>query len=145
MPDQLDHHNSICLVTDPYSNKHWNQQNHYDHSKQDLYGPLKYVYNRMTYYGEQRLTLYIINYVVNDLSKNNRSRRRSYRSRTRKEKQKKRHASKGKPLKCAYPTECCIMKRKNGECHMKAKLHAPDLLGYLDSICPNPNPLERTH
>ena len=62
MPDPINHHDSICSVTDPYSNKQWNQPNHHDHSKQDLYGPLKHVYNRMTYYGEQRFTLYIINH-----------------------------------------------------------------------------------
>ena len=55
------------------------------------------------------------------------------------------------------------MKRKDGECHMKAKFHTPDLLDYLDGICsnshtlklahslqvmlsyPNPDPLKRTH
>ena len=63
--------------------------------------------------------------VVSDASSTSSgSRRRSYRSRTRKEKQKKRHAPKGKlvssnqdPLKRAHPTECCfVMKRKDGEC-----------------------------
>ena len=44
-------------------------------------------------------------------------------------------------LKRAHPTECCfIMKRKNGECHMKAKFHIPDLFDYLDGICLNSDP-----
>lgn len=38
-----------------------------------------------------------------------------------------------------------LMKRKNGECHMKVKFHTPDLLDYLDGMCPNPDPLKRTH
>jgi len=54
------------------------------------------------------------------------------------------------------------MKRKDGECHMKAKFHTPDPLDYLDGFCsnsdpelahslqatlscPNPDPLKRTH
>ena len=46
----------------------------------------------------------------------------------------------------AHPTECCfIMKRKDGECHMKAKFHTPDPLDYLDGICSNSDPLKRTH
>jgi len=32
-----------------------------------------------------------------------------------------------------------------GECHMKAKINAPDPLDYLDSICLNPDPLKRAH
>lgn len=48
-----------------------------------------------------------------------------------------------KELKSARPNECCfIMKRKDGECHMKAKFNAPDPLDYLDSICSNPDPLK---
>ena len=54
--------NSISSMPDLYSIKQWNQPNHHDYSKQDLYRPLKHVYNRKTYYGEQRLTLYIINH-----------------------------------------------------------------------------------
>ena len=60
-------------------------------------------------YGEQRLTLYIINYVVSDLSMSSGSRRRSYYSRSRKEKKKRSHTPKGKqvssnkePLKCTH-------------------------------------------
>ena len=34
--------------------------------------------------------------------------------------------SKQEPLKYAHPTECCIMKRKDGEYHVKAKFHTPD-------------------
>ena len=65
MPDLLDHLDNISMP-DLYSNKQWNQPNQHDCSKQDLYGPLKHVYNRIKYYGEQRLTLYIINDVVGD-------------------------------------------------------------------------------
>ena len=45
MPDPLDHLDSISLIPDLYSNN----------SKQDLHGPLKHVYNRKTYHGEQCL------------------------------------------------------------------------------------------
>ena len=41
--DQLDHLYSIYSLPDPYSNKHRNQPNHHDFSKQDLYGLLKHV------------------------------------------------------------------------------------------------------
>ena len=39
-----------------------------------------------------------------------------------------------KPLECTHPTECCIMKRKDGECHMKANFHKPDLQAKLYTI-----------
>ena len=38
------------------------RKNSFSDSKQDLHGLLTHVYNRMTYYGEQRHTLYIINH-----------------------------------------------------------------------------------
>ena len=34
--------------------------------------------------------------------------------------------SKQEPLKGTHPTECCIIKRKDGECHVNEKLHTPD-------------------
>ena len=68
MPVELDHLDSISSMPDPYSIKQWNQLNHHAYSKQDLYGPLKHVYNRKTIYGEQRLTLYIINYCSDSIN-----------------------------------------------------------------------------
>ena len=62
MSDLLDHLDSISSTQDPYSNKQWNQPSHHDYLKQDLYGPLKHIYNRKTYYGEQSRTLCVINY-----------------------------------------------------------------------------------
>ena len=53
--------------------------------------------------------------------------------------------SKQEPLKGDNPTECYIMKKKDGECHMKAKFNAPDPLDYLDSICSNPDLLKLIH
>ena len=190
-------------------------------SQQDLYGPLKHVYNRKTYYWEQNPTLYIINYcsdiidshsyddprvytycygkhhtlfdteiskkqkgqsdrgprvleygnsmcsipdmhsnqeeykysqsIYRDLKQaydcdeeyvSSESRRRSYRLRTRKEKQV---ISNQEPLKHTHPIEYFIIKSKDGECQMKAKFHTPDPLDYLDSVCSNPNPLKRAY
>ena len=51
-----------------YSNKQWNEPNPHDYLKQDLYGPLKHFYNRKTYYGEQCLTLCIINYCSDNIN-----------------------------------------------------------------------------
>jgi len=48
-------------------------------------------------------------------------------------------------LKRAHPNECCIMKTKDGECHMKASFNAPDPHDYLDRICSNTDPLKRAH
>ena len=37
------------------------------------------------------------------------------------------------------------MEKENGECHLKAKFHAPDPPDYIDSICSNPDLLKLTH
>ena len=66
IPDPLDHLDSISSIPDLYSildlysNKQRIQPNH---------RLLKHVYNRMTYYGEQRLTQYIINYCFGSINR----------------------------------------------------------------------------
>ena len=61
--DLLYHLDSISSMPDPYSNKQWNQLNHHDYSEQDLYGPLKHVYNRNTYYGSN-ISRYILSIML---------------------------------------------------------------------------------
>ena len=68
-PNPLDHLDSISSIPDLYSAKQRIQPNNHDHLKQDLQGPLKHVYNKMTYYGEQRLTQYIINYCFGSINR----------------------------------------------------------------------------
>ena len=69
IPDPLDHLYSTSSIPDLYSNKQRIQPNYHDHSKQNLHGRLKYIYNRMVYYREQRLTQYIINYCFNSINR----------------------------------------------------------------------------
>ena len=50
-------------------------------------------------------------------------------------------------LKHAHSTEYCIMKREDGECHMKANFHTPDLKAKLYTLllCSYPDPPNLVH
>ena len=146
----------------PYSSKRWNQPNHHSYSKQDLYGPLKHLYNNKTYYGEQCLTLYIINYCFDSIDSHNYDNPRvctycygkhhilfntDYLKEDLKsnrcdpweqeQQQSKCHdilCSNQEPLKSAHPTECYTMKRKDGKYQMKENFHTPDPKAKLYTI-----------
>ena len=123
LPDPLDHLDNISML-DPYSNKQWNQPNQHDCSKQDLYGPLIHVYNRMTYYGEQPLRLHIINYCSDSIKNSTYDNMRIY-------------------IYCYGEQrllfDTVISNKQNPDPLKRA--HSPQ--GML--LCPNPDPLKRTY